>query len=207
VSAGSVAFKSALDELKRTRLLGSFVCLESLEQHHAGELFAVGAHKAVWKYMPRAPLESEADALLFIDRSLERRLFYREFAFAIRRRESNILVGTTRYQNIDLSRRSLEIGWLFVHPNHWGRGAGTEAGILLAQHAFEDLGAARVWFKTDMRNLGMQRTIERCGVVREEVISQHMRARDGTVRASVIYSIHPENWAFVKERAAQVLAV
>jgi RimJ/RimL family protein N-acetyltransferase len=205
--ASATEFKAALNELPRTRLCGKTVLLEPLEKCHAAELFAVGTHQAVWKYMPRAPLVSEADALQFIERTLERRLFYREFAFAIRLRSNNALVGTTRFQNVDRDRRSLEIGWLFVHPTHWRRGAGTEAGILLAQHAFEQLGATRVWFKTDARNLGMQRTIERCGVARGEVVRRHFQVRDGFVRDSIIYAIHPGDWPAIKQRAAEVLAL
>jgi RimJ/RimL family protein N-acetyltransferase len=200
-------FRAALDELQRTSLWGKTVLLEPLEECHAAELFAVGTHEAVWKYMPRGPLESEADALQFIERALERRLFHREFPFAIRLRSNNALVGTTRFQNVDPVRRTLEIGWLFVHPSHWRRGAGTEAGILLAQHAFEHLGATRVWFKTDTRNLGMQRTIERCGVAREEVVLRHLQVRGGFIRDSVIYAIHPGDWPTIKQRAAEVLAL
>lgn len=53
---------------------------------------------------------------------------------------------------IIMQRRAVaEIGW-GVHPDHWGRGLGTEIGRALLGLAFERLGAKRVWAKVMSAN-------------------------------------------------------
>jgi RimJ/RimL family protein N-acetyltransferase len=47
--------------------------------------------------------------------------------------------------------RIAEIGW-GVHPDHWGRGLGTEIGRALMGLAFERLNAKRVWGKVMTAN-------------------------------------------------------
>jgi RimJ/RimL family protein N-acetyltransferase len=109
-------------------------------------------------------------------------------------------VGRTSYLNISRRDRGLEIGstWL---GRPWQRTSlNTEAKYLLLRHAFEVLGAVRVQFKTDLRNVQSQRAIERLGAAREGVLRKHMLVRDGFIRDSVLYSILAEEWPAVKDR-------
>jgi N-acetyltransferase len=195
-----------LNDLAPVILRGEQVYVEPLEERHAGELFAIGQDEATWQYMPRGPIQSEEDARRFIARALSNRAFGREFAFAIRLCTNGALIGSSRFQDIQPQHDSIEIGWTFIHSSHGGRGAGTESQFLLGRHAFEDLGAGRVWFKTDARNLRMQQMLERCGVTREGVLRRHMRARDGFIRDSVMYSILREEYPAVRQRFEEVLA-
>jgi N-acetyltransferase len=196
---------ATLSDLQPMVLRGDHIYLEPLDEHHAAELFAIGVDESMWTYMPRGPMLSEEDALQFIRRALGKRL-YGELPYAIRLCATGALIGSTRYQDIQPAHQSVEIGWTFVHPSHWGKAAGTESHFLLARHALEDLGAGRVWFKADARNLRTQRALERCGVTREGVLRKHLRTRDGLIRDSVIYAVIAEEWPQVKRRAAEVLA-
>ena len=61
-------------------------------------------------------------------------------------------IGSTRYGNVDLFNRRVEIGWTWV-ARPWQRSSvNTEAKLLLLEHAFEQLGCNRVEFKTDSLN-------------------------------------------------------
>jgi RimJ/RimL family protein N-acetyltransferase len=195
-----------LSDLRPIVLRGNQVYLEPLDERHAADLFAIGQDEKVWRYMPRGPFTSEEDARSFIEHALLNRAFGNELQFVIRVRSTNAVIGTTRYQDIQPQHGSVEIGWTFVHPSHWFRGAGTESSFLLVGHAIEDLGAGRVWWKTDSRNLQTQKTLEKCGIHREGVLRRHLRVQDGYTRDSVIYSILPEEWPEVKQRAQEMLA-
>src|SRR5579864_3445918 len=183
-----------LTDLQPVVLRGEYVYVEPLEEGHAVELFAIGRDESMWRYLPRGPFTSEEDARLFIERALSNRTFGGEFPFAIRLCATGALIGSTRYQDIQPRHNSIEVGWGFVDPPQWRKGAGTESHFLLIRHAIEDLGAGRVWFKTDVRNIAMQKMVERCGVTREGVLRRHWCVRDGFIRDSVIYSILPEEW-------------
>ena len=69
---------------------------------------------------------------------------------------------------------------------------------LLLRHAFEDWGANRVEFKTDLENLRSQAALERLGAQREGVLRHHMIVREGRLRDSVYYSILTAEWPAVR---------
>lgn len=81
-------------------LSGTFVRLEPLDVHHAGDLFKIGQDERVWRYLTREPLTSEGDARDWILEALEGRHSGSQLPFAIVHLASNRLAGTTRYLNI-----------------------------------------------------------------------------------------------------------
>jgi uncharacterized protein len=66
--------------------------------------------------------------------------------------------------------------------------------LLLLTHAFDDLGAVRVVWHTDIRNERSQRAIERLGARREGVLRMHMQRSDGSWRDTVQYSMTADEW-------------
>ena len=70
---------------------------------------------------------------------------------------TNRVVGSTRFGNIDIRNRRVEIGWTWI-GKPWQRTAvNTEAKFLMLQHAFEVWHCIRVELKTDV----LERTIAR----------------------------------------------
>jgi RimJ/RimL family protein N-acetyltransferase len=65
--------------------------------------------------------------------------------------------------------RAWNIGITIV-PEHRGRGHGTAAQRLLADHLFATTDANRVEASTDVRNVAEQRSLERAGFQREGVL-------------------------------------
>ena len=108
-------------------------------------------------------------------------------------------VGSTRFGDIDVPSERLEIGWTWLAPSHWRTALNTEAKLLQLRHAFDDLGAGRVAFKTDARNARSQTAIERIGGIREGTLRRHLRMPDGFIRDSVYFSILAEEWPSVRE--------
>ena len=82
----------------------------------------------------------------------------------------------------------------------------TEAKLLLMTRAFEELGAVRVEWQTDILNLRSQAAIERLGATREGVLRRHKRRADGTWRDSVFYGLTVDEWPVVKNTLATRLA-
>jgi RimJ/RimL family protein N-acetyltransferase len=197
---------TALADIRPTVLHGRLVTLEPMEEGHAAALFKIGKEETIWTHMARGPLVSEADARELIRAALREQDARREVPFVIRLRATKAVVGSTRYLDIQPAHGSVEIGWTFLHPSHWSTSAAAESEFLLAGHAIEVLGATRVWFKADGRNLRAQRALERWGVVREGVLRRHMRVRDNFIRDSVIYSILPEEWPALKARVVAALS-
>lgn len=195
-----------LSDLQPVVLRGTQIYLEPLHEGHAADLFAVSQDQRIWRYLPGRPFTSEQDALHFIEQALLNRAFGSELQFVIRVCQTDEIIGSVRYMDIQPRHGSVEVGGTFVHPAHWFRGGGTESNLLLAGHAIESLGAGRVWCKTDARNLQTQKIFERCGLHREGVLRRHMYVGAGFVRDSVIYSVIAEEWPEVKRRGAELMA-
>lgn len=109
-------------------------------------------------------------------------------------------VGMTGYLDIRPQHLGLEIGRTWIARARQGSRINPESKYLLLRHAFESLGAARVQFKTDSRNVHSQRAIEKLGAVREGVLRQYQMRSDGTLRDTVMYSIVRDQWPEVKAR-------
>lgn len=180
-------------------LEGRVVRLEPLSLEHATHLHEPAAQDAsTWDYMPVPPPASPHDTEQWVRHALAERDAGREVPFAIVERSACRAIGSTRYLDLRRTDRALEIGWTWIAPA-WRRTAvNTECKLLLLRHAFDDLGAWRVQFKTDARNVASQRAIARLGAVREGVLRRHRRCWDGFVRDTVYYSILDREWQDVR---------
>jgi RimJ/RimL family protein N-acetyltransferase len=186
-------------------LEGSHVRLEPLDLSHAEDLYAVGNDERIWRYMPRARLAGLADAREMIQEARAAAADGSQIPFAIIERHCNRAVGSTRYLDIRRRDRALEIGWTWLGSAYQRTPINTECKYLLLRHAFEALGAVRVQLKTDLRNEGSQRAIERLGAIREGVLRKHMSVWDGFIRDTVYYSILDNEWPGVRRRIEALL--
>jgi uncharacterized protein len=112
----------------------------------------------------------------------------------------------TSYHEIDPQRRALAIGNTLIGKRWWRTGVNTEAKLLLLKHAFERLGAERVFWYTDIRNDRSQRAIARLGAVREGVLRRHRLRPDGTWRDTVVFGMTVDEWPAAGERLRERLA-
>ena len=123
-----------------------------------------------------------------------------QLPFAQRLAATGELVGTTSYYEVDPARSSLAIGHTWLARRHWRTGLNTESKLLLLGHAFDTLGAERVVWHTDIRNVRSQAAIERLGATREGVLRHHRRRPDGSLRDTVQYALVASEWPAVRER-------
>ncbi len=179
-------------------LTGNVVRLEPLQVTHVESLFRAAQDPAIWSFMPYDPSISLAAMQAWIADALEAQARGKDGVFVIVNLATGEIVGSTRYLTIVPKDRGLEIGGTWLAREVRRTPVNTECKYLLLRHAFEALGAIRVQFKTDSRNLTSQRAIERLGAVKEGVLRNHMILPNGYYRHSVYYSILDTEWATVK---------
>lgn len=189
-------------------LEGARARLEPLAFAHAPDLLEAGREPEIWLYMPIPPFQSLDDAKSFVEKAQVNARSGNEIPFAIVDRASGRAVGSTRYLDIRRADRGLEIGWTWLGASARRTAVNTECKYLLLRHAFEALGAVRVQLKTDARNVRSQNAIERIGAKREGVLRKHMiRAHDGFIRDSAMFSIVDDEWPAVKARLEDMLGL
>jgi RimJ/RimL family protein N-acetyltransferase len=187
-------------------LEGRTVRLEPLGPQHADGLLAAGCFASLWTVTVQPPLDTVDAVQGYLAQAARNAERGEEVPFAIIARESDMLIGSTRWMDISRVHRRLEIGGTWITPSMQGTLANTEAKYLQLVHLFEVCGALRVQFKTDLRNSQSQRALEKIGAVREGVFRRHMVVRDGFVRDSVYYGITDIDWPGVKRRLEERLA-
>lgn len=177
------------------RLEGPSLVLEPLTVEHAGELFPK-TDPEIFHHTLEWPRDASAEA--FEDWVRHCLTLPASLLFVIRVKPEMEAVGMTGYLEIRPHHRGLEIGRTWIAKFHQGTRVNPESKYLLLRHAFEDLGAARVQFKTDVHNLHSQRAIEKLGAKREGVLRRYQARSNGFIRDTMMFSIIDEEWPEVK---------
>lgn len=189
---------------KPITLESDFVRLEPLKLSHASDLHEAGQEESIWEYLPLSIPKVIEDTQSWIKDACEETESGESVAFAIIDRNSNQAIGSTRYLNIQPNDRILEIGYTWLGTQYQRTRINTECKLMLLSHAFEELGAVMVKFKTDLRNEPSKKAIERIGGIQDTIIRNH-KVGD-IIRDSIFYRITASEWPGVKLRLRGMLA-
>ncbi|AYA42045.1 GNAT family N-acetyltransferase [Xenorhabdus nematophila] len=126
--------------------------------------------------------------------------------FAVIDNATGAAVGMTTYMNIDENLPRLEIGSTWYARSVQRTAINTETKFLLLQYAFETLGCVAVEFRTHFLNHQSRRAIERLGAKLDGILRSHMRAKDGSLRDTCVYSILLNEWPAIKTHLEWLMA-
>jgi N-acetyltransferase len=172
------------------------VRLEPLAEHHrAGLAAAIETDPGVFPLA--GPTAGDSTLAAWLGQALEESAGGARLAFAVLC--GGAVAGSSSYLDIAPADGRIEIG----HTWYGGRWQGTRvnptAKLLLLQHAFETLGAARVQIKTDARNERSRRAIAGAGGTFEGILRKHSRRADGPgLRDVAMFSVIDDEWPRVK---------
>ena len=180
-------------------IAGTNVLLEPLRPEHAALLWEIAKDHLddLFRWIPYQ-LKSLQDFQAFNRQVLDDQERGLSIPFATVERSSNRIVGTTRYMNMYLANRKVEIGSTWIAPPWQRTVINTEAKYLMLRHAFETWNCLRVELKTDAMNKRSRRAILRLGAKEEGTLRKHMLTWNGRQRDSVYFSILDTEWAGVK---------
>lgn len=185
-------------------LTGEFVQLEPMLPAHGPMLADVGLDAELWRWIPD-PVHTREEMLAYVDAALDQQARGISLPFTIVERTSGRIIGSTRYANIELVHRRIEVGWTWVAIPWQRTVVNTECKYLLLRHAFETLGCIRVELKTDSLNEKSRKAIARIGAREEGIFRNHMITSTGRIRHSVYFSIIDSEWPHVKARLEEKL--
>lgn len=178
-------------------LNGLHVRLEPLSADHHDDLCESVRDGELWQlWFTAIPTPEQMDRE--INRRLDEQARGSMCPFAVVDPNSRRAVGMTTYMNIDAPNRRLEIGSTWYRRSVQRSAVNTEAKRLLLSHAFDDLNAIAVEFRTHFFNHASRLAIERLGarldgVLRSHQINVHPHA-SGTLRDTCVYSIIAAEW-------------
>lgn len=135
----------------------------------------------------------------YVQQALDQQAQGSRMAFAVIDLTSDRAIGTTSFHDIKPEIPRVEIGFTWYAKPYQRTYVNRVCKYLLLQHAFEELNAQVVGFRTDQLNLKSQKAIEALGAKQDGIIRCHMLRKEGvTLRDSYIYSILKSEWVDVK---------
>ena len=183
--------------LEPVSLRGPGAALEPLAVKHLDDLIDSVKDGELWNLwyttIPR-PEAMRAE----IDRRLRLQAEGSMLPFAVLDPLSGKALGMTTYMHADAVNRRLEIVSTWYRRSVHKTPLNTQCKLLLLRHAFEALGCIAVEFRTHFFNQPSRRAIERLGAKLDGVLRQHMRAGDGSLRDTCVYSVIASEWPAVK---------
>jgi RimJ/RimL family protein N-acetyltransferase len=187
------------------RLAGAHAILEPLA---AGDEKAIGLAAAdgrLWElwYTSVPPPERTRS---WIEAALDMREHQGAMPFAVRDAATGEVVGSTRYFNVDVANRRLEIGYTWYAKRAQRTAINTECKSMLLRHAFETLGCIAVEFRTHWFNFASRAAIARLGAKQDGVLRNHQLLADGSRRDTVVFSIVDGEWPAVKRHLGLLLS-
>ena len=178
--------------------------LEPLGLEHEDGLRAAAADGQLWKLRVTSVPEPH-NTRAYIETALQQRRDGNRLAFAVIDEGNGRVLGSTSYHDILPAVRRVEIGYTWYARSVQRSHVNTTCKLLLLSHAFETLNCNVVGWRTDIYNHASQRAIERLGANKDGVIRGNALRRDGTIRDTVMYSLHHGEWPDVRAHLLHLL--
>ena len=184
--------------LNETILKGNSVHLIPLKAEHQSALLEASSDGELWKlWYTSVPSKDSIDS--YLEYAFSEQAAGRALLFAVVDKQTQQIIGSTRYCNADNLNRRVEIGYTWYAKSYQRTGVNTECKYLLLKHAFENLNAIAVEFRTHWHNQASRAAIARLGAKQDGILRNHQKNAEGIYRDTVVFSIIDQEWLTVKK--------
>ena len=168
-------------------LEGERLLLRPLAPDDWDALFAVASDRKIWEIHPQPNRWQEPVFRQFFADALDR-----GGALVVVDRKTGDMIGSSQFKVDEQAEGgSVEIGWTFLAPSHWGGACNREMKRMMLAHALQHV--ARVDFRVGETNHRSRRAMEKIGGQLSERIEM-VDTPSGPMR-HVIYEITRESFA------------
>ncbi|MBK9735237.1 MAG: GNAT family N-acetyltransferase [Saprospiraceae bacterium] len=147
----------------------------------------------IWKYS-LLQIKTVDDLQKYIVKAVEARAQEKEYPFIVFDKRSKSYAGCTRFYDIQLEYKSMQLGYTWYGSSFQGTGLNKHCKLLLLTYAFENMGLERVEFRADNRNERSKHAMQSIGCVVEGIFRNHLPTIEGGRRDSIVLSILKEEW-------------
>ena len=185
---------------KEIILENTFLLVRPISENDIDNLVTVATNdKDLLQFSP-TPIYTKELLKKYIDKAVDNRRNKNRYTFIVFDKIKNAFAGSTSFLNISNADDRLEIGATWYGKEFQRTGLNRNCKYLLLEYAFENLGAVRVEFRTDERNLASRKAIEKIGAQFEGILRRHTLLYDGFRRNTVCYSILKSEWSDLKNQ-------
>lgn len=160
-------------------LCGPRLELQPLSVNDFQELYKVASDPLIWEIHPNPHRYQLEVFRSYFDDGISS-----GGAFKIRDRDSNQIIGSSRYYEFSTENNSVKIGFTFLARKYWGGAFNRELKHLMLTHAFNYVD--RVLFEVGETNFRSLKAMEKIGA---QFIFRYQRERPDGIRTTVVYEI------------------
>ncbi|SEF81033.1 GNAT family N-acetyltransferase [Flavobacterium urumqiense] len=184
-----------LDFPQNTILENESVLMRPLQESDVENLLEISINEPeTWEYS-LVKANGKKNLKNYIQIALKVKENKTEFPFIVFDKKSGKYAGSTRFYDISLSFKTLQLGYTWYGKNFRGTGLNKHCKFLLLQFAFETLEMERVEFRADNNNQRSIAAMKSIGCKVEGILRNHMPTLDSDVRRdSIILSILRNEW-------------
>ncbi|MFV8347455.1 GNAT family N-acetyltransferase [Flavobacterium sp. ZB4P13] len=185
----------SINLFQNTILEDETVLLRPLQESDVENLLEISLNEPeTWKYS-LVQANGKENLEKYIQIALKAREKGTEFPFIVFDKKSGKYAGSTRFYDINLEFKTLQLGYTWYGKAFRGTGLNKRCKFLLLQFAFETLGIERVEFRADNNNERSIAAMKSIGCKVEGVLRNHMPTLESEVRRdSIILSILRNEW-------------
>jgi len=159
-------------------LKGSLIELRPLHSEDFYDLFAAASDPLIWEQHPERNRYRRELFQRFFDGAIESK-----GAFAVIDRQSDRIIGSSRYYGYNEDQREVMIGFTFLERAYWGGRYNRELKSLMLDHAFRFVD--RVLFEVGENNLRSQKALVKIGA--RFLNKVELPSSDGTLHPCVVF--------------------
>jgi RimJ/RimL family protein N-acetyltransferase len=168
--------------------------LEPLQLEHMPHLLTYSLNQPeIWKYSS-IPAIGEENLTNYIKIALDNRTKQTEYPFVVFDKRTNEYAGSTRFYDIQLNHKTLQLGYTWYGKQFHGTGLNKHCKYLLLEFAFEKMNIERVEFRADNDNERSKAAMKSIGCKVDGILRSNMVKLDGGRRDSIILSILRNEW-------------
>lgn len=186
-------------DIAATTLENPHVLLRPVRPEDRESLHAIAMDPEIWRYFV-VRIETDADFDAFFDAGLADQRAGLRVVYHITDKRTARAAGSMSFANMAERDGRLEIGWSWLGRDFRGAGVNRWAKFLMLRHAFEQMAAERVEFKTDLLNTQARRGLRNIGACEEGTLRSFSPMPDGRRRDAVYYSVLRAEWPRVREQ-------
>ena len=162
------------------------------EDHHLLLPFALNEPDS-WKYSLVSAAGNEG-LTYYMQLALNAREKQTEYPFIVFDKQTNSYAGSTRFYDINLPFKTLQLGYTWYGQDYRGTGLNKHCKFLLLQFAFEEMEMERVEFRADNENERSIAAMKSIGCKVDGVLRSNMPKKEGGRRDSIVLSILKDEW-------------
>ena len=183
------------------------VRLEPLTISHFDSLVEFSINEPeIWSFNANGP-DSRENLNKYIEKALSQKEKLVEYPFIVFDKIKNKVAGSTRFYNISLETKNLEIGFTWYGKEFQGTLLNKNCKYLLLEFAFEKMNLERVGFRANNLNKRSINAMKSIGCVEEGVLRNFSTDAKGERIDAIVLSIIKSEWfTGTKERLKEKIS-